>query len=102
MNIPNQIKVGGHLIQVKYAKLENDLANFDWNTNTITICEDIPESQKEAVLLHEIMHVMVSSFDDGMGHAFMDSLSQQLYQVLKDNKLCFCPSWDCKSICSSE
>lgn len=101
MNI-NKLRVGGHDITVKYAKLENDLASFDWNTNTITICDDIPESQKEASLLHEIMHVLVTSFDDGMGHAFMDSLSQQLYQVMKDNNLCFCKEWDCKHICPDE
>ena len=90
MKIPKIIKVGGHDIHIEFQKLDEDNGHFDYETDTITISTDLSKSQKEATLIHEILHVLNSTLSsDNYGHSFLDSLAEQLYQVLKDNELCF-------------
>lgn len=85
MNLPKQLKIGGHLINIELKRLDNLNGEFDYETNTIFISSDLTDSQKESTLLHEIFHVMNTSVDEGYGHALIDSFAEQLYQVLKDN-----------------
>lgn len=74
---------------VRKATLEDATGQFDVRSNTITISDDIPQSQQEAALIHEIVcHAVNSTFSSQhIGHALLDSISEQLYQVLKDNDL---------------
>lgn len=89
-NIPDILKIGGHTINVEYRELQDDNAQFDWETNTITISSKLPLDQQQSAFLHECFHVMVTSWGDGdFGHIFLDSLSEQLYQLLKDNDIYF-------------
>ena len=89
MNIPKKLKIGGHIIKIDMSKtLENDNGEADFKTNTIKICKDIPQDQKESTLLHEIIHFCNTTIgDDNNHHTIIDSLAEQLYQVLKDNKM---------------
>ncbi len=90
MKIPKEIKIGGHLVKVDCSKEIPDLnGQVDYQTNTIKICKTIPQSFKEAALIHEIFHLLNSTFDQDREHAIMDSLAEQWYQVLKDNKFNF-------------
>jgi len=88
MIIPKHLKIGGHIVKVDCSKELVDLnGEADTSTNTIYICKTLPQSQKEATLIHEIFHFLNTTLDHGEAHRLIDSLSEQLYQVLKDNHL---------------
>lgn len=86
MIIPKKLKIGGHEYKV-IVSTENlgadDYGELDMETNTISISPRIPQTNKESTLIHEIMHAINTTLD----HELLDSLSEQLYQVLKDNNL---------------
>lgn len=84
------LKIGGHNYKLISAKLgDNELGETNYNTATITIDSTITEqSIKEATLFHEFVHTCNSTFGyEGMEHAYVDSLAEQLYQIFKDNGL---------------
>jgi len=83
------LKIGGHEFNLVIMELENELGRTDFNTSTICIDKDISvQSVKESTLLHEIIHACNSTFgDERLEHALIDSLAEQLYQVLSDNNL---------------
>ena len=86
--LPKQLYIGGHLFTVTVEELDANNGETDWVTSTITIDSRLPQSHKEATLIHEILHVCNPTMDaDVLGHALLDSLSEQLYQVLKHNGL---------------
>lgn len=87
--MPKELKIGGHIWKVKVEKLpEDDLGSTDWNTLTITISNELPTDLQHSALLHEIFHACNSTLGStDMGHALLDSLAEQLYQVLSDNKM---------------
>jgi hypothetical protein len=89
MKIPKKIKIGGHTVKVDCSKELIDEEGF-WESKKgkISICSKLPQTHKEATLIHEIFHVINTTLDgDKIGHSLLDSLSEQFYQVLKDNKL---------------
>lgn len=92
MKIPKKLKIGGHSYEVRIVK-DGDILFFagegatSRSSHIIEISEDYPQSEKEATLLHEIFHALNSQFDEGINHILIESLSQQLYQVLSDNKM---------------
>lgn len=86
MKIPSHLKIGGHEVRVEVVPLE-DCGQFDPKTNTISIANSLPRSQQEVTLIHEILHALNQNLDDGMSHIFLESLSQQLYQVFSDNHM---------------
>lgn len=82
-----KLKIGGHTWNVEYKEIE-DLGKTDWNTLTITISSVVPESIQKSALIHEILHACNSSLGGSeVGHAFLDSIAEQLYQVLSDNDM---------------
>lgn len=88
MRLPTLLKSGGHQIKVDYSRETDGLGEFDCNTNLIKIDKRLTQSQKEAALFHEIFHAINSTFNlDTTSHLLLDSLSEQLYQVFKDNGL---------------
>lgn len=90
MKLPKTLKVGGHTIKVTVYPLPDGVdGEFSTETNEIRISDRLAPSQIGATLLHEIMHAMNSEFDKDLEHIILESLSQQLYQVLHDNKLSF-------------
>lgn len=91
MNFPPFLIIGGHKIELVLKELDEDTrGEFDANTNTIFIDKRLPESQQASTLMHEIIGVCNQTLHDSeLGHIFMDSLSEQLVQVLRDNNLNF-------------
>lgn len=83
------LKIGGHLWQVVYEKLpEDELGSTDWNSKTISISNELPDDMRMSALIHEIFHACNSTLGSTeMGHALLDSLAEQLYQVLSENKM---------------
>lgn len=90
--IPNKLKIGGHMfkvVQVKSKSNQDEMGSCDTSKNIITIDSGMVHDQKEATLIHEIFHAMNTTFDgtNNFSHALLDSLAEQIYQVMKDNKL---------------
>lgn len=86
MKIPKKLKIGGHDIQVRlieFGDADGLCGNTAYSKGEITINKELPQSQREATLIHEIFHVLNTT----MSHDLIDSLSEQLYQVLKENDL---------------
>lgn len=88
MIIPKKLKVGGHIFDVVIEKMDC-MGSCNSTDNIINISKDAVQSQKEATLMHEIFHAINTTFSGGhnFSHALLDSLAEQFYQVLRDNKL---------------
>lgn len=90
MKIPKKLKIGGHWVNVVLDEHMPEGLDAEYQSDKLLIRIDAhnPQSIKESSLIHEIMHVLNGTFDsDTLGHSLLDSLSEQLYQVLKDNNL---------------
>lgn len=87
--MPKELKIGSHTWRIVFEKLpENELGSTDWDTLTISISNTLPLSLQKSTLIHEILHACNSSLGDSeIGHALLDSLAEQLTQVLVDNGL---------------
>lgn len=89
MTIPKTLKIGGHTYTIHIVHpptLCADEAPCGVNSNERGVIElnaKLMTSEQEVTLFHEILHVMNSELD----HVLLDSLAQQLYQVLADNDL---------------
>lgn len=85
---PNQLKIGGHVFNVVRANLPDKVGETDTPACTITIDSEVQPSIAGSTLIHEIFHACNSTLGESkLGHALIDSLSEQLYQVLSDNGL---------------
>ena len=90
MTIPSKIKIGGHLFTINIVDMKGRdlMGECDYSKNTISIDKDLVQSQKEATLFHEMLHAMNATWDSNEdGHRFLESISQQLYQVFVDNNM---------------
>lgn len=88
IKIPKTLKIGGHIVKVIYHDNENLMGESDTRKNSISLDKKLPYSQKISTLIHEGFHMMNSTFGSSQtGHALLDSLSEQMFQFLSDNKL---------------
>ena len=92
MRIPHTLKIGGHTVKVVQTKMEDNpqslMGKFDTTRNILTIDAELVQSQKEVTLFHEILHAINTEWDNQInGHALLESIAQQLYQVLSDNNM---------------
>lgn len=70
--------------------LEGALGCMDEKEGKIWIDSSAPDTIQHSTLLHEIFHAMAATLSESpLGHALLDALSEQFYQVLKDNALHF-------------
>lgn len=90
----NTVKILGH--EYKVILKENYIAESGGNTgqcnnytNTITIAGCLPESGRNEVLIHEVLEAVNYRLELGLEHHKLCVLGEVLYQVLKDNKICF-------------
>jgi hypothetical protein len=83
MRIPSHLKIGAHDYKIIVGELENKYGLHDASKATITIDITLPKSRQGSTLLHEVLHALNSELE----HALLDSLSEQLFQVLSDNGL---------------
>ena len=88
MKIPKALKIGQHTITI----IEKPLNEIDsecnggwarWEQNEIWIANDIPQSRKEEIFLHEIFHFINIYLTEEQ----CCYLSGLMYQILKDNDL---------------
>lgn len=90
MKIPNKLKIGGHIFKIVESDLKNICGETDLTKLTISLDKKLPNSIKSSTLFHEILcHGINSTFtgDAHLAHSYMDSVSEQIYQVLSDNNL---------------
>jgi len=83
MNIPDKIKSQGIWWTVRYSNDIENLAETDYDNLEIIISSTIPRELQEFAFFHEIGHTINTTID----HALMDSISNQYFQVIKDNNL---------------
>lgn len=89
MKIPKKLKIGAHIYKIEIHKEgavcedKADCGVTNRVKGVIGLNESLPTTHIEATLFHELFHTLNSEID----HALLDSLAEQLYQVLSDNKL---------------
>lgn len=87
MRIKKFYKIGGHKVRVIFKKLGKNIALSSLTDNTIEIDISATQDQRESALIHEFGHFINSTFSRGKNHIILDSLAEQYYQILKDNKM---------------
>ena len=87
--IPKQIQIGGHIYKVKYKPyLSKDVGtrgSINHRKQEIYIEPENPLSQKNATILHEIIHFIEAVFDLDLADETADRISEGLLQVLSDS-----------------
>ena len=86
--IPKKLKIGFHIYKVQKVPYweggdDGDAGMIDYEKGVIYINSKMPQTEQERTLFHEIGHSINTVID----HTLLESLSEQLYQVLHDNKL---------------
>ena len=85
---PEKLKIGAHTYTLTFAEswpeqTEGDLGFTDTKKCIIYIREGLPPSVTFSTVIHECFHVINTTID----HTLLDSLGEQISQVLWDNKL---------------
>lgn len=62
---------------------EDTCGDNSYTKGRIRLNKSLPQTQKEATFIHEAMHTMNTT----LNHELLDSLAEQIYQFLKENKL---------------
>lgn len=87
MKIPKKLKIGGHIYKIIWKDDwgdNNDLGKTDFVREEIWLNKLLmSQTAKESTLIHEILHAINTT----LNHELLDSLAEQLYQVLADNRL---------------
>jgi Zn-dependent peptidase ImmA (M78 family) len=87
--IPDKIKVGGIVYHVVLADdwLGRDGTDgmVEDSNNTIYINQNLSREFQAITFIHEVLHCCNST----VNHEFLDSLSEQLYQIFADNNFKF-------------
>lgn len=79
------IRILGKDYEVKYIKGLADFGSTDFNSNIILINEDMPDENKQSVMLHEILEVINEATDMNLKHQDIQTLEAGLFSVYKDN-----------------
>ena len=91
-----KLKIGGHSYRVEYTDLRSKLESGECGKvsrekGIIYIDNTLIKSEQDVALIHEIFHILNTE----LNHELLESLSQQLFQVMKDNKLGGCCGKSC-------
>ena len=93
MKIPNQIKIGSHIIKIEKVptKSIDNGGEFNGYYNLIRLRSesDCPESNIAECFLHEIIEAIKLKNNLTIDHVHLTVLSESLFQVLRENRLFF-------------
>lgn len=91
MIFPDTIKIGGHSVSVEICSDEKTqgLGECYHKYNRLRILKDQSPSQQDETLLHEIFEYIIHANELKLEHGVLTCLSEQLFQVLRDNRLAF-------------
>ena len=93
--IPKKVKVGGIIYRVSLCKKpvseETGLlwGEHDPNKNRIRLKKNSERQRVEVNFVHELVHAINDYYDIKQDEETVIRFSHGLYQVLRDNKLCF-------------
>jgi len=85
MQIPKKIKIGGHILTVRFSE---DIGNMgEWHSakQIIKLYKDNCQSQHEETLLHEIVEAINGLYEFNLPHDKIQILGAVLHQIIKDN-----------------
>lgn len=89
MNIPDKIKIGGYIVEVKEQEhLTLERANqgeYHPMTQEIFIDPAMTEQQKQETFIHEVLEAITSIYDIDIEHKDLSNIATVLHQVIKDN-----------------
>ena len=92
MNIPDTIKIGGHILKVIITNdgdlLEsNEIGKTQLAKNVIYLNSNYPQSRQEEALLHEMVHNCFYDLDNTMtqDEKLVERIGVALYMILQDN-----------------
>ncbi len=88
MKIPNELKIGTQTVKITQKPLSEIDSDCNggwarWEQNEIIIASDVPQSRKEYLFFHELLHFINIYFEEKE----TTFLAEALYQVLRDNNL---------------
>ena len=83
MKIPKVLTIGGRKIKVKFVDLKDAVGEADYVNGLILIQKGMKRSAQEATFFHECLHHCNTS----LNHATLDSIAEQIYALLKNNKM---------------
>lgn len=90
MNIPKQVKVGGHYLDVVITNNCDDISDEEIGItylakNIIRINANYPHSRQEEALLHEIIHNCLWDMKEEQDEKLVKRLGVILHQIIIDN-----------------
>lgn len=90
MNIPDKVKIGGHVIDVVLTNNNEDLPSDNIGRtilakNIIYINSNYPNSRQEECLLHELIHNCLYDLHEEQDEAMVERLGVMLYMIIQDN-----------------
>lgn len=92
MNIPSAIKIGGHSIKVEIHP-QMQMSGYEGRAfisdQVIYVNGNLPESGQSETLIHEIIEFIDSLYELKLEHEKITTISEALFQVLRDNDLNF-------------
>jgi len=94
LKIPTKIKIGGHEFSISIIEggtrftRAGDVCNWDC-TIRINSSDKIAESSQAEALLHEIIEAINHANELKIEHSTICTLSEQLFAVIRNNKLDF-------------
>ena len=87
MRIPNTVLIGAHKYQIKLVAPnelgKHDDGNVNKEKGVIVLNKKLIRTEIEAAFIHEVLHVI----NNELSHETIESLAQQLYLFLTENKL---------------
>jgi hypothetical protein len=89
VKVPKSLKIGGFNIDIRYAAAPLTHGTFDSEKLIIELCESNNDQRMGSTLVHEIIEVINDLNELDLDHGKITILGNQLYQILKDNKLVF-------------
>ena len=92
MKLPDKLKIGGHVVDVRVVssrEMPEKLGESTEMLNIIRVWDGLPESQTTAIFLHEVVERINSQYELKMEHRQITGLAEALFQILRDNYLDF-------------
>ena len=94
MNIPESIRIGDQVFQVKLVTECNSdgrvlAGNIDFVTGVLKLRSDMFGDYLDCVFLHEVMHGMFEFMGYEQDETMVDRLAKALHMVIKDNPSIF-------------
>ena len=92
MEIPDKIKLGGHIVKIEKVSKKDIDSGGEYNLYYDLIrvrTDDTPESSIAECFLHEIIEGIKYKYEIALDHANLTVLSEVLFQVIRENKLNF-------------